>query len=115
MEDLLEVAMLLCFAAAWPVSILKAWRSRTAHGVSIMFMVILEAGYLFGMASKFAGDDVNYVLAFYVVNFTLVLINIAIVLRNRRLDAVSRIHRTLPQYCYKDKPDYTRLWKPTSF
>ena len=30
-----EVGMLLCFAAAWPFNIMKAYRSRTAVGTSL--------------------------------------------------------------------------------
>ncbi len=92
-DGILEIAMLLCFAAAWPVNILKSWRARTAKGASILFMVILEIGYLFGMANKVANDDVSYVLFFYVFNFALVLVNIAIVMRNRALDAQRQEHR----------------------
>jgi len=89
-DGILEIAMLLCFAAAWPVNIIRSWRARTAKGASVLFMIILEVGYLFGMANKVANDDVSYVLFFYVFNFALVLVNIAIVMRNRALDAQRR-------------------------
>ena len=36
-----EVGMLLCFAAAWPFNIAKAYRSRTAKGTSIGFMAVI--------------------------------------------------------------------------
>ena len=96
-DGILEIAMLLCFAAAWPVNILRSWRARTAKGASVLFMIILEIGYLFGMANKVANDDVSYVLFFYVFNFALVLVNIAIVMRNRALDAQRQEHRALSE------------------
>lgn len=86
--DLFEILMLLGFAAAWPFNIAKAWRSRTAVGTSIHFMVVIELAYLCGMVSKVVGDDVNYVLAFYVLDFVLVGMAIALYVRNRRLDAM---------------------------
>jgi hypothetical protein len=84
--EVFEVAMLVSFAAAWPFNIIRSWKARTAKGSSLAFMVILEAGYIFGILNKFANDDADYVLFFYVFNFMLVLVNILIVLRNRRLD-----------------------------
>ena len=68
-----EVIMLLCFAAAWPANILKAYRARTAVGTSLPFMLIIEVGYVCGMLNKVVNDEVfidgvfNYVLAFYIL------------------------------------------------
>ena len=81
-----EVGLLLCFAAAWPFNILKSWRSRTAVGVSTTFMIVVEIGYVLGMLNKVVNDDINYVFAFYIMDFVLVLINLAITYRNRIID-----------------------------
>lgn len=81
-----EVGMMLCFAAAWPFNIARAWRARTAVGSSPVFMLVIELGYILGMINKVVNDSVNYVFAFYVLDFVLVLIALAIFLRNRRLD-----------------------------
>ena len=80
--------MLLCFAAAWPVSILKSIRARTSKGKSLGFMLILIIGYLFGIANKFAIDSVNYVVVFYVINIILVSTDVALWFRNHRLDQI---------------------------
>ncbi len=85
-SELLEVAMLLAFGAAWPASILKSVNSRSAKGKSLTFLLIVEFGYLCGLASKFAGGKVNYVVFFYLLNLTAVGIDIALYFRNRRLD-----------------------------
>ena len=82
-----EMCFLLCFAAAWPVTILKSWRSRTARGKSLVFPFIVEAGYIFGIMSKIAADKLTYVLFFYILNFVLVAIDLALTIRNKRLDA----------------------------
>ena len=62
-----------------------------AEGTIPYFMLTVGAGevisaYICGMLSKFAKDDVNYVLGFYILDFSLVFVAILIYLRNRRLD-----------------------------
>ena len=81
-----EVGMMLCFAAAWPFNIARAWRARTAIGSSPWFMVVIEVGYILGMNNNVVNDDVNYVFAFCVLDFILVLIGLAIFVRNTAID-----------------------------
>lgn len=85
-NGILEVCMLLLFALAWPISIRKSLRSRTSGGKSLVFMLTLVLGYLCGIANKFAIDQVNYVLIFYIFNITLVSVDIALWFRNNALD-----------------------------
>lgn len=86
-SELLEAAMLLSFGAAWPLSILKSYRSRTAKGKSLFFMLVVEFGYLCGIASKFVSGHISYVIVFYFINLIAVGIDIGFYFRNRRLDA----------------------------
>ena len=81
-----EIGMLLCFAAAWPFNIARSWKARTAVGTSPWFMLVIELGYVLGMINKVVNDDVNYVFAFYVLDFILVLIGLAIFVRNTAID-----------------------------
>lgn len=83
-----EVGMLLCFAAAWPLNIIRAYRARTAVGTSIGFMTIIEVGYVLGILNKVVRDDINYVVAFYVLDIVLVGIGMALYFRNLRLDRI---------------------------
>ncbi len=78
--------MLLLFASAWPFNIVRAWRARTSVGNSVVFMVVIEIAYLCGMLSKIVADNVNYVFAFYVLDFCLVGIALCIWFRNRAID-----------------------------
>lgn len=87
-DGIFEIAMLLCFAAAWPLSIMKSWKYRTAKGKSLMFLLILIFGYILGIINKFVTGDVNYVLAFYLFNIVLVAIDTALTIRNQRLDRI---------------------------
>ncbi|MBE0535531.1 MAG: hypothetical protein IH624_07665 [Phycisphaerae bacterium] len=81
MSSVFEAAMLLCFGAAWPVSIYKSWKSRTTAGKSLVFLIIIELGYLSGIAYKLTGAC-DYVIAFYVLNAAMVLVDIALYGRN---------------------------------
>ena len=75
--------MLLCFAAAWPFSIYKLYKTKSTKGKSIIFSVIVIMGYLFGITNKFLMNDVNYVLYFYFLDLGLVLVDSLLYLRNK--------------------------------
>ncbi|GEM_PF-1141230 len=100
LANILETLMLLGFASAWPFNIVRAYRARTALGTSLGFMVVIEFAYICGMLSKIAADNVTYVFAFYVLDFSLVAIAMAIYFRNRSIDKLKgrgqRGRRTLP-------------------
>jgi len=80
---LFEMLMLLCFAFAWPFSIVKQWRTGSSKGKSILFSYVIILGYIFGMINKVVSDDINYVFAFYVIDLALVLIDTLIYYRNQ--------------------------------
>lgn len=85
-----EAAMLVCFAASWPFNLRRAYLARTNVGTSITFMSIVLIGYLFGVANKLVNDDINYVLAFYILDIALVSAGVLIYIRNRKFDSLSR-------------------------
>jgi len=39
-----EAIMLICFGAAWPLSIYKSYVSRTTAGKSVIFLYVIFAG-----------------------------------------------------------------------
>ena len=86
MGELLEAMMVLSFGAAWPTSILKSWRARTAAGKSLWFLLIILFGYACGIASKFAAGTLTYVVFFYCLNFVMVSVDVVLFFRNRKLD-----------------------------
>ena len=47
-----EIAMLVCFGAAWPVSIYKSLKTRAVAGKSLFFLVIVLVGYVAGILHK---------------------------------------------------------------
>ena len=80
-----EFMMLVCFGASWPFSIVKSIRSRSTKGKSLMFMTLVEFGYIFGIVHKLLYSR-NWVIWMYIVLFIVVAIDIALYFRNRRLE-----------------------------
>ena len=89
MGQFFEVLMLLCFGLSWPFNISKSWKSRTAKGKSLMFELVVVVGYLCGIAGKFVSGNVTYVVAVYVLDVTMVTIDIILTLRNMALDKLA--------------------------
>ena len=87
MAHVLEALMLVSFGLSWPVNALNAWRARTAKGTSLAFLVLITFGYVAGIAAKFVGDNITWVLGVYVINLAMLVANILIYVRNSRLDA----------------------------
>jgi hypothetical protein len=94
MTDLFEVAMLLCFGASWPVAVVKAYKARTAKGVSLLSSSLILMGYLFGILYKVTSNNINYVLIFYVFNFSIVLTHCILIYRNILLDKKLILQKT---------------------
>ena len=80
-----EFLMLFCFGFSWPFSILKSIRSRSTKGKSLLFMVLIELGYVFGIIHK-AFYNYNWVIWMYLVLFCLVAVDLILYWRNWRLE-----------------------------
>ena len=93
MSAVLEAVMLVCFGLSWPINAMKAWKSSTAVGTSWMFLGLITLGYVAGIASKFVGGTVNWVLAVYFINLAALAANWAIFARNRVLDERRRARK----------------------
>lgn len=98
LAELFEVLMIVSFGVAWPTSILKSIRSKTSKGKSLLFMVVILCGYIFGVCAKIAAGNINYVLIFYLINIAMVATDIMLYFVNRRRDikAEKEGQRTLP-------------------
>ncbi|MDH4027239.1 MAG: hypothetical protein OEU95_00215 [Nitrospirota bacterium] len=86
--SIFEVVMLFCFGAAWPFSIYKSYKARTNNGKSIWFLYIVLLGYVSGIFHK-AFYNPDPVIALYALNGSMVVIDIILYYRNRRLTADS--------------------------
>ena len=92
--DLLEALTIFCFGLSWPISIRKSLISRTAKGKSLFFEVFLLLGYACGIVRKviqlFAMDASGALFYlsffFYILNFVMISIDVALYFRNTKLD-----------------------------
>lgn len=87
LNQLLEAVMLVCFGLSWPINALNSYRAGTAVGTSPYFLALITSGYISGIGAKIVSGSINWVLAVYVINLALLVVNCSIYLRNRHLDA----------------------------
>lgn len=69
--SIFETLMLVCFGVSWPISIIKALRTKTVAGKSPVFMIIVISGYGSGILHKLLYSH-DWVTILYVINFILV-------------------------------------------
>ena len=93
MPEILEITMLLCFGASWPMNVIKSWNARTTKGKSLAFLCLILLGYVAGITAKLINpvymasfSEKWYVLFFYVLNLVMVSTDLALYVRNYRLD-----------------------------
>ena len=80
-----EFLMLFCFGFSWPFAIAKSLRSRSTKGKSLMFMLLIELGYIFGIVHKVL-NNFNWVTWVYVALFAIVGFDVYLYWRNRRYE-----------------------------
>jgi hypothetical protein len=82
--SIFEALMLICFGAAWPVSIYKSYTSRTCGGKSVIFLYIVLLGYAAGITHKLLYSR-DSVIALYALNGVMVMIDVVLYYRNRKI------------------------------
>ena len=75
-----EAGMIICFGISWPVAIRKTLKTRSVHGKSRMFLLLVLGGYGLGILHKIF-FSLDFVLLLYLFNFTMVLIEICLYYR----------------------------------
>ena len=78
-----EAGMLFCFGFAWPFNIYKSHKARSTAGKSLLFLIVIWTGYLFGIFYKVLSPNTDFVLWLYVLNITMISIDIALYYRNK--------------------------------
>lgn len=98
MAELLEIAMILCFGASWPMNVMKSYKARTTKGKSLAFLCLIFIGYIAGIFSKFVNDAYMaqfaqkwYVLFFYFLNLFMVGADLILYARNKKFDKESGV------------------------
>ena len=83
MQEFFEFFMLLCFGCSWPISVWKSWHSGSTGGKSVVFIIAIVIGYLSGIFGKLIGGDVSYVLIVYLLNLSIVTLDLVLYFINR--------------------------------
>ena len=93
MSELSEMVMLVCFGFSWPMNVIKSCRTKSAKGKSLSFLCLILLGYVAGITAKLTNvaymrelTERWYILAAYLLNFTMVGVDLCLYCRNRRLD-----------------------------
>lgn len=94
--SIFEALMLICFGAAWPFSIWKSYRSRRNEGKSIVFLVVIFAGYVSGFTHKvlYSWDPVAFL---YALNGVMVFTDTMLYLRNARLQKMRKVESVVSE------------------
>ena len=89
LAEFLEAMMIISFGISWPLSIIRSYRSRSTKGKSIFFSFFILFGYLCGITEKLIEHNHNLAFYFYILNITMVTIDICLYFRNRKLEKQS--------------------------
>lgn len=88
--SLFEVIMLVCFGISWPISIIKALRTRQVAGKSPLFMIIVMTGYASGIVHKLLNAQ-DWVISLYILNLLMVGIDLILYLHfSRKRTTIAR-------------------------
>lgn len=85
MAEILEAVMLICFGISWPVSVYKSWTSRKTGGKSLLFLLLIDTGYLVGLAGKILYRP-GWIIGVYCLNLLFVTTDVVLYFRNRSLE-----------------------------
>jgi len=98
--NIFESIMLICFGFAWPISIYKSAVSKKTAGKSLLFLVVLQIGYVAGVLFKLTeywsnlktnpNETISINLYLYILNFVMITIDELLFLRNRKIEANSK-------------------------
>lgn len=93
MSEILEIVMIVSFGASWPMNVIKSYKTRSAKGKSLLFLLFIFFGYIAGIISKFLNVSYMeqfsskwYVLFFYVLNLLMVGTDLLLYFRNKKFD-----------------------------
>ena len=83
MSEIFETIMLCAFGASWPINAYKSWKSRSAEGKSILFSIIILAGYAAGIIGKITTGHITFVFIVYLLNVLFVVLDLLFTLNNK--------------------------------
>lgn len=87
----LEAVMIILFGISWPFNLFKSIKTKSAKGKSLLFLVLVDIGYIAGITSKFFSETFVWatdwwIFMIYIINFTFVTADLIIYFINRSRD-----------------------------
>ena len=84
----LEATMIILFGISWPFNLAKSIRSKTRKGKSLLFLVLIDVGYIAGLTSKILSETFVWstdwwIFVIYFINFILVSADLLVYFINR--------------------------------
>ena len=99
--NIFESMMLICFGFAWPISIYKSVVSKKTAGKSLLFLIVLQIGYVAGILFKLTeyldnikinpNETISINLFLYILNLVMISIDELLFLRNRKMEVINKI------------------------
>lgn len=91
---ILEATMLILFGISWPFNLMKSIKSKSTKGKSLLFLVLIDLGYIAGVTSKFFSTTFMWntdwwVFAIYVINFLFVTADLIMYFVNKNRESKS--------------------------
>jgi len=83
MGQVFEALMIIFFGMSWPVNLYKSFKMKSTKGKSLLFLLFILFGYAFGIAGKIITNKITWVFAFYVLNFTMVFLDVIMYFVNK--------------------------------
>ena len=80
--------MLVLFGISWPISLIKSIKSKSTKGKSLIFLVLIDVGYICGMTSKIVSTTFVWatdwwIFVIYAINFSFVTADLIVYLINK--------------------------------
>lgn len=84
----LEATMIILFGISWPFNLLKSIKSKTTKGKSLLFLILIDIGYIAGITSKFFSTTFVWatdwwIFVIYVINFSFVTADLIVYFINK--------------------------------
>ena len=59
MAQICEAIMIIAFGVSWPVNVYKSIRTKSTKGKSLLFLLLIEFGYVSGIVGKIISHNIT--------------------------------------------------------
>ena len=84
MAEVLEALMIILFGLSWPINLYKSIKTKSTKGKSLLFLLFIDFGYIFGIIGKLISNNITWVFIFYVLNLTMVSLDLIMYFINKK-------------------------------